>query len=83
MDSPRDRSVMLQMAQVWSRLAEYAAKTAARKECTELISPAAHPWLMPPFPPGDFAIQILLPADLNAQLILGAQADPDYSTKAL
>jgi hypothetical protein len=39
MDSPRDRSVMLQMAQVLSRLAEYAAKTAARGECTELISP--------------------------------------------
>ena len=31
MESSRDRSVMLQMALVWSRLAEYAAKTAARK----------------------------------------------------
>ncbi len=41
MDSPHDRSVMLQMALIWSRLAEYAAKTAARKECIELISPAA------------------------------------------
>jgi hypothetical protein len=37
-DSPRDRSIMLQMALVWSRLAEYAAKTAARKE---FISPAS------------------------------------------
>jgi hypothetical protein len=27
---------MLEMARVWSRLAEYAAKTAARKECVEL-----------------------------------------------
>jgi hypothetical protein len=36
MDSARDRSVMLQMALVWSRLAEYAA--AARKECAELES---------------------------------------------
>ena len=41
MDSPRDRSIVLQMALVWSRLAEYAAKTAARKEYTELISPAS------------------------------------------
>jgi hypothetical protein len=40
MDSPRNRSIMLQMALVWLRLAEYAAKTAARKECTELIRPA-------------------------------------------
>jgi len=39
MDSPRNRSIMLEMARVWSRLAEYAAKTAARKECTEFISP--------------------------------------------
>ena len=31
MESSRDRSVMLQMALVWSRLAEYAAETAARK----------------------------------------------------
>ena len=31
MESSRDRSVMLQMALVWSRLAEYVAKTAARK----------------------------------------------------
>ena len=28
MDSSRDRSIMLEMARVWSRLAEYAAKTA-------------------------------------------------------
>ena len=40
MDSTRNRSIMLQMALVWLRLAEYAAKTAARKECTEFISPA-------------------------------------------
>src|SRR5215813_5552534 len=39
MDSPRDRSIMLEMALVWRRLAEYAANTAARKECTEFISP--------------------------------------------
>jgi hypothetical protein len=39
MDSPRDRSAMLEMALIWSRLAEYAAKTAARKECTEFVSP--------------------------------------------
>jgi hypothetical protein len=36
MDSSRDRSIMHEMALVWSRLAEYAAKTAARKECAEL-----------------------------------------------
>jgi hypothetical protein len=41
MDSPRNRSTMLEMALVWSRLAEYAAKTAARKECTEFISPVS------------------------------------------
>jgi hypothetical protein len=41
MDSPRNRSTMLEMALVWSRLAEYAAKTATRKECTEFISPAS------------------------------------------
>ena len=41
MDSPRNRSIMLQMALVWLRLAEYAAKSAARKECTEFISPAS------------------------------------------
>ena len=40
-DSPRDRAVMLEMALVWSRLAEYAAKTAARKERTEFISSAS------------------------------------------
>ena len=40
MDSIRDRSIMFEMALVWSRLAEYAAKTTARKECTEFISPA-------------------------------------------
>ena len=37
----------------------------------------------PPFPPGDFAIQILLPAALTAQLIPGAEAEPDYSTTSL
>jgi hypothetical protein len=41
MDSSRDRSIMLEMARVWSRLAEYAAKTAARKECTEFICPTS------------------------------------------
>jgi len=41
MDSPRNRSIMLEMALVWSRLAEYVAKTAARNECTEFISPAS------------------------------------------
>ena len=41
MDSPRNRSIMLQMALVWLRLAEYAAKTAARKERGEFISPAS------------------------------------------
>ena len=41
MDSPRDRAVMLEMALVWRRLAEYAAKTAAPKECAEFISPAS------------------------------------------
>jgi len=41
MDSPRDRAVMLEMALVWSRLAEYAAKTIARKERAELEWPAS------------------------------------------
>ena len=41
MNSPHNRSIMLEMARVWSRLAEYAAKTAAGKECTEFISPAS------------------------------------------
>ena len=40
MNSPRNRSIMLQMALAWLRLAEYAAKTAARKERSEFISPA-------------------------------------------
>jgi hypothetical protein len=40
MDSSRNRSIMLQMALVWLRLAEYAAKTAARKNYTEFISSA-------------------------------------------
>ena len=40
MDSARDRSIMLDMAQVWLRLAEYAAKTVARKERAELERPA-------------------------------------------
>ena len=40
MDSARDRLIMLEMALVWSRLAEFAAKTAARKQSAELISPA-------------------------------------------
>ena len=31
---------------------------------------------MPPFPPNDVAIQILLPAALNAQLIPEAEAEP-------
>ena len=39
MDSSRDRLVMLEMALAWLRLAEHAAKTAARKECTEFVSP--------------------------------------------
>jgi hypothetical protein len=39
MDSARDRLIMLEMALVWSRLAEFAAKTAARKQYAELISP--------------------------------------------
>jgi len=38
MDSPRDRLIMLDMALVWRRLAEYAAKTAAREERTEFIN---------------------------------------------
>ncbi len=41
MDSLRNRSMMLQMALVWLRLAEYAAKTAARNECNEFISPGS------------------------------------------
>ena len=36
MDAARDRLIMLEMARLWSRLAEYAAKTAARKEYAEL-----------------------------------------------
>jgi len=40
MDSARDRSIMLDMAQVWLRLAEYATKTVARKERAELERPA-------------------------------------------
>jgi len=41
MDSPRDRLIMVEMALVWRRLAEYAAKTAARKERAELEWPAS------------------------------------------
>ena len=41
MDSIRDRSIMFEMALVWSRLAEYAAKTAACKERTEFINPTS------------------------------------------
>jgi hypothetical protein len=41
MDSLRDRSIMLEMAAVWSRLADYAAKTAARKKHTEFINPTS------------------------------------------
>ena len=41
MDSALDRSVLLEMASVWSRLAEYAAKTVARKERAELEWPAS------------------------------------------
>ena len=47
-DSPRDRSIMLDMALVWRRLAEYAAKTAARKKRVDLEWPASairEPWL--------------------------------------
>ena len=40
MDSARDRLILLEMALVWSRLSQYAAETAARKERAELISPA-------------------------------------------
>jgi hypothetical protein len=40
-DSSRDRLVLLEMALAWLRLAEYAAKAAARKECAELISPVS------------------------------------------
>ena len=36
MDAARDRLIMCEMASVWLRLAEYAAKTAARKESAEL-----------------------------------------------
>ena len=41
MDSARDRLIMLEMALLWSRLAEYAAKTIARKERAELEWPAS------------------------------------------
>ena len=41
MDSPRNRSIMLQMALVWLRLAEYAAKTVATKERAELEWPVS------------------------------------------
>jgi len=41
MDSALDRSVLLEMALVWSRLAEYAAKTVARKERAELEWPTS------------------------------------------
>jgi len=41
MDSPRDRLIMVEMALVWRRLAECAAKTGARRECTEVNSPAS------------------------------------------
>jgi hypothetical protein len=34
-DSPKDRVLILEMALVWSRLAEYAAKQVARKELAE------------------------------------------------
>ena len=40
MESAPDRLIMLEMALAWRRLAEYAAKTAARKKCTEFIRPA-------------------------------------------
>jgi hypothetical protein len=40
MDSAQDRLIMLEMALVWSRLAEFAAKTAARKPHAEVISEA-------------------------------------------
>jgi hypothetical protein len=41
MDSAFDRSILLEMAIAWSRLAEYAAKTAARKDCTRYINPTS------------------------------------------
>jgi len=41
MDSARDRLIMLEMAVLWSRLAEYAAKTVARKESAKLECPAS------------------------------------------
>ena len=47
-DSPRDCSIMLDMALVWRRLAEDAAKTAARKKRVDLEWPASairEPWL--------------------------------------
>jgi hypothetical protein len=60
MDSALDRSVLLEMALVWSRLAEYAANTAARKERAELEWPASvdgndlgnHTWVVAGRPPG-------------------------------
>jgi hypothetical protein len=48
---------------------------AAKREAEEVT--------MPPFPPDDFAIQVLLPAARDAQLIPGAEAEPDYSTTSL
>jgi hypothetical protein len=39
MDSAHDRLIMLEMALVWSRLAEFAVETDARNYA-ELISPA-------------------------------------------
>ena len=38
MDCSRDRSIMLDMALAWLRLAEYAAKSDARKERAETAS---------------------------------------------
>jgi hypothetical protein len=41
MESPYDRLIMLEMALVWRRLAEYAAKKTTRKEYAKFISPAS------------------------------------------
>ena len=40
-DSAPDRLIMLEMALVWSRLAEYAAKTVTHKERAESINPTS------------------------------------------
>jgi hypothetical protein len=35
MNTPQDRTILLEMALLWSRLAEYAAKNSAHKEPLE------------------------------------------------